>query len=324
MKKGELALKLRADGKTNAEIAAFLNMKQSSVRRLISETKKPEDPASIAVDRDERWVIVGDTQVPFHHPAVVAVAADLVRVIKPDHLIYNGDMIDNWRISRHAKRGTELCRRDNAQDDLDRTIEVTDAIAAGAPLATKHWIDGNHEDMHDRYIGSAAPEYAALRALRIEELLALSKRGFKSYHPYKSGIWVSDNLWVTHGECALTSPGASVQREIMSIGESVVMNHVHRRSHVRFRFGKKDVMGIENGCLCQVAPSYKAHTNWAHAITVITKHDERTFTPEVVDIVTDARRNVVFADYRGERIERPLGFIDGLSIPWRAGTDLEF
>lgn len=41
MKKGELALKLRADGKTNAEIAAFLNMKQSSVRRLISETKKP-------------------------------------------------------------------------------------------------------------------------------------------------------------------------------------------------------------------------------------------------------------------------------------------
>ena len=42
MRKGELALNLRADGKSNAEIAALLGMKQSSVRRLLSEAKQRE------------------------------------------------------------------------------------------------------------------------------------------------------------------------------------------------------------------------------------------------------------------------------------------
>lgn len=54
MKKGELALKLRADGKTNAEIANILGMKQSSVRRLLSEARQVAPEAEVQESPDDR------------------------------------------------------------------------------------------------------------------------------------------------------------------------------------------------------------------------------------------------------------------------------
>jgi predicted transcriptional regulator len=54
MKKGELALKLRANGKTNAEIANILGMKQSSVRRLLSEARQVAPEAEVQESPDDR------------------------------------------------------------------------------------------------------------------------------------------------------------------------------------------------------------------------------------------------------------------------------
>lgn len=54
MKKGELALRLRTDGKSNSEIASLLGMKQSSVRRLIAETRQAAPEATTQETPDDR------------------------------------------------------------------------------------------------------------------------------------------------------------------------------------------------------------------------------------------------------------------------------
>lgn len=54
MKKGELALRLRTDGKSNSEIASLLGMKQSSVRRLIAEARQAAPEAAIQESPDDR------------------------------------------------------------------------------------------------------------------------------------------------------------------------------------------------------------------------------------------------------------------------------
>lgn len=331
----ERAAYLRTAGHKWKDIGEALGVNHNSLRRMASEANSKtggvtaaRGDAGVSVSprsqfesgpvKPERWVIVGDAQVPFHWPPAIQLAADITRMVKPDHLVYNGDMIDHWRISGHAKSGSELSRKDSAQDDIDRTIIVQDRIAEGAPKARRHQIEGNHEFMLDRHIGSRSPELSSLRALTSEELFSYSRRGFSSYHPYRDGIWICQNLFVYHGECVLSTPGQSVQREIQRTGESTIVNHNHRRAHIRFRMGRRDLCGIENGCLCQFTPTYAGQVNWAHALTVVTKHDENTFTAEVVDIVSDHHRNVAFATYRGERAEVPLDLDDGLAISWRA------
>ena len=264
----------------------------------------------------ERWAIAGDTQCPFHFPPAVAVAADVIRSFAPHHVVFNGDMTDFWRISRHAKRNTELRRKLTLQDEIDISITVQDRLRGSFPTIM---VDGNHEEMWDRFLGvGPSSELGSLRSLGIEEVMGLRKRGFTAYLPYREGVSPTRSLFVYHGTCVLTTPGQSVQAEVRKLGKSVIMNHVHRRAHVRYQVGPHDLLGIENGCLCQFNPSYAGQTNWSHAITLVTVRDENHYTAEVVDLVSDTDNNELFAWFNGVKFSAPLDYTDGLAIPWRA------
>jgi hypothetical protein len=267
--------------------------------------------------RPERWVIVGDTQVPFHYAPAVELAAQIIEEVNPDHLVYNGDMIDFWSISKHQPNRSTILQALSLQEEVDRTIAIQDKLGRGIhSTCKKHNIDGNHEDRLERFLGYGESKVlGSLRMLRMENVFRYEDRGFASYRPYGEGIWITDNLFVYHGQFVSPVPGSSVKKEIDAIGASVIMNHVHRRSDIRFRQGNHEWRGIENGCLCQLASSYSVMTNWAHALTVVEKYDNRHWDAQVIDIVTD--NNVVYCMYRGTKFTVSSDYSDGLSLPWR-------
>lgn len=267
--------------------------------------------------KPERWVIVGDTQVPFHDPRAVELAAQIIEEVNPDHLVYNGDMIDFWSISKHQPKRSEILESLSLQEEIDRTIVIQDKLRRGVSRKTKlHNIDGNHEDRLERFLGyGEAKILGSLRSLHMDGVFHYKDRGFSSYHPYGEGIWITDNLFVYHGQFVSPVPGSSVKKEIDAIGASVIMNHVHRRSDIRFRQGQHEWRGIENGCLCQLASSYSVMTNWAHALTVVERYDDRHWDAQVVDIITD--KDVVYSMYRGNKFTVSSDYSDGLSLPWR-------
>jgi len=288
--------------------------RRDSKGRFTSSTPKPE-----------RWAIVGDTQVPFHDARAVELAAQVIELYNPDHLIYNGDMIDFWSISKHQPRRDEILRSLSLQEEIDRTIAVQEKLARGVRYKTCkiHNIDGNHEDRLERFLGVGSPSLlGSLRSLDMENVFHYKKRGFASYHPYGEGIWITDNLFVYHGQFVSPVPGSSVKKEIDAIGASVIMNHVHRRSDIRFRQGNHEWRGIENGCLCQLASSYSVMTNWAHALTLVDKYDERHWDAKVVDIIQD--EDIVYCMYQGSKLTVSSDFSDGLSLPWRADRNVEY
>lgn len=269
------------------------------------------------MSKPEKWVIIGDTQVPFHDPRAVELAAQVIEDYNPDHLVENGDMIDFWSISKHQPRRAEILASVTLQEEIDRTISVEEILARRLKKTCKrHIVAGNHEDRLERFLGSGAQSVlGSLRSLHIPEVFDYRKRGYSSYHPYGEGIWIADNLFVYHGNCVSSTPGDSVKKEIINIGASVIMNHVHRRADIRFKQGKHEHRGIENGCLCQLSSSYKAMTNWAHAMTLVNKYDERHWTAEIVDIIHDG--DVVYCMYRDTRFAVSSDYTDNLSLPWR-------
>ncbi len=272
----------------------------------------------------EKWVIVGDTQVPFHDPRAVELAAQVIEEYNPDNLVYNGDMIDFWSISKHQTRRTELLASISLQEEIDRTIAVQDTLARRVKrTCKKHNVDGNHEDRLERFLGMGPQSLlGSLRSLHMAEVFQYKKRGFASYRPYGEGIWITNNLFVYHGEYVGQTPGESVAKEINAIGASVIMNHVHRRADIRFKKGKHEYRGIENGCLCQLSSSYKAMTNWSHALTLVNKYDDRHWTAEVIDIIHD--ENDVYCMYKDTKFSVSNDYTDGLCLPWRPDNIINF
>lgn len=255
--------------------------------------------------------------MPFHDARAVELAARVIEEYNPDHLVYNGDMIDFWTISKHQPRRSELQQSVSLQEEIDRTIAIQDIIRRGTKKSCKlHNIDGNHEDRLERFLGFGSQQaLGSLRSLHMDGVFHYKARGFASYHPYGEGIWITDNLFVYHGSYVDQRPGGSVAKEIAAIGASVIMNHVHRVADIRFKQGKHEHRGIENGCLCQLSSSYKSMTNWAHALTIVNKYDDKHWDAQVVNFINDG--DVVYCMWKDSKIEVPVDYTDGLSLPWR-------
>lgn len=275
------------------------------------------------IDKATRWAVVGDTQCPFHDPAAVELASQIIAEFEPDHIVYNGDMIDFWSLSRHMNKRHEVLKSLSLQDEIDITIQIQDKLSKGAPEAKRHQIDGNHEDRLETFLGTGTPSIlGSLKSLHMEEVFQYEKRGFASYHPYGEGIWITDNLFTYHGNYVGTLPGDSVKKEIQAMGASVIMNHVHRVANLRFKQGNSEHRGIENGCLCQIAPGWKPMTNWGHALTLVTVIDKKHWFAEVVDIIRDEK--VVYCIYRNTKFSVPKSYHDKLAQDWRAHRNIEF
>jgi hypothetical protein len=266
---------------------------------------------------EEKWAIVGDTQCPFHDPRAVEIATLVIEQYKPDHIVYNGDMWDFWSISKHNPRRWERLQNRSLQDEINIGIEVEEKIGRGLKYRGKrHHIDGNHEDRLEAFLGTGPQAVlGTLKSTEPTELFRLRDRGISSYSPYGEGIWITENLFVYHGAYVGALPGDSVKKELQSVGASVIMNHVHRRADLRFRQGKHEHRGIENGCLCQLKAGYKVMTNWSQCLTLVDVYDNKHWNAEVVDIIHDD--DCVYAIFRGDKISVPLNYQDGLSTPWR-------
>lgn len=275
------------------------------------------------IGKGVRWAIVGDTQCPFHEPRAVELASQVIGDFQPDHIIYNGDMGDFWSLSKHNKRRYEILENMSLQDEIDITIEVQDKLSSRAKKVKRHNIDGNHEERWDTFLGSGPQSVLGpLKSLQIHEIMKYKERGFSSYHPYGEGIWITDNLYCYHGKYIGNSAGESVKKEIQAIGASIIMNHTHRRADVLFKQGKSIHRGIENGCLCQIRAGWQPMTNWTHCITLVTVHDNRHWTSEVVDIINDG--DIWYTIYGDSKYTVPGSYHDGLAMDWRVNRILEF
>jgi predicted phosphodiesterase len=228
------------------------------------------------------WVVLSDIQIPFQDQKVLDLVTDFVRDLKPHGVILNGDITDSYRLSRFTKNPF-------TEDPINRNDLVQEQREAGRLLKKlekapeKWWLGGNHEDRLRKYIWDKAPEFAGLSELTFPKLFHLSDYGFK-WKEYGGHLDLG-KLMVTHGSLVSKHSGQSGRAHMEKYGTSILVGHTHRLG-VYYR---RDVRGVhaayENGCLCQLNPSYDHHPDWQQGFSVVHTFDHGGFNVQQVPIL---------------------------------------
>ena len=92
------------------------------------------------------YVIANDLQMPFHHRRVVELFIKFALDIQPDGIILNGDIVDSYRFSDFAKNPMEATQ---LKDEVKWGHWLMDKFKH---VKEKHWLGGNHEDRHRKYV----------------------------------------------------------------------------------------------------------------------------------------------------------------------------
>lgn len=165
---------------------------------------------------------------------------DVVRTRQPEHVVFNGDLVNFEPVGRWSKNPNRLL---DLQSEIDFSVEeILEKTREAAPDAIIDFITGNHEMWLQRYLAEQAPGLASLRCLSFGELFNLDELNIGLVHggdllapsnADKKSLMSNaykvyyDTFVVTHGTS--TGPSAA-STELNRFKMSGCSGHLHRPS----------------------------------------------------------------------------------------------
>ena len=267
-------------------------------------------------------VVLPDMQIGFyvdaqgnlhstHDDAAIDVALQIIKFLKPNLIIFNGDNLDfpemsKYRLSPAFQRTT--------QATIDRAgLMVAQVRAAAGPDCEIRWLEGNHEMRISNYIlDNAAAAFGIKKSnapedwpvLSVPNLCRLDEHNIQYLPGYPANeTWINDRLRVIHGT-HVVSGGSTAHKYLAHERVSTVYGHIHRREWAeRTRTGhdgSNTILAMSAGCLARVdgkVPSTKGGMDlngvpipviedWQQGLAVFTYEEGNgKFIPEQVPIM---------------------------------------
>lgn len=193
---------------------------------------------------------MSDVHAPYHDPKAIDALEAFIEWFKPDDIIFLGDVIDFYALSRFNK---DPIRALKLQHEIDIACDVIDIISDAAPDAKKYYLAGNHEKRLQKYLWSKAAELSSLRNLTVENLLGLNERGIEYID---TGRMIYHGLVVKHGDVARKYAGWSAKAEMETEGMPGVSGHTHREAVYERNTTGGRMKWVEAGCLCDLHQEY--------------------------------------------------------------------
>ncbi len=233
-------------------------------------TAKDETPDTIHISGNIVGAVINDVHVPYHDKVAVSLACKVLAWWKPEVVIYNGDLLDFYDLSRYDKNPGRQYR---LQDEID--MFHTDVIApvnhAVGKKCRKIFLPGNHEARLQKFL-MAHPELFSLKDLELRNVLKLANYDIE-YAAYS--VQFGDVLEVSHGTRVNKWAGmsAKAEQELRRYSMSTITGHVHRSGTFKTKVGNEWKTGQESPCLCTLTPEYMRNPDWQQGITLFTVTD---------------------------------------------------
>ena len=228
-----------------------------------------------------------------HLPFIDKKADELVKLflkdLKPDKIIFLGDFIDLWQISKFDR---SVYRQNTLQDDIQNAHEYLREFRDLFPKQEIIYLFGNHEERISKYTFRVAPELEGL--IYLDKMLKLKELKIKHYKK-QTDVHREGDLLFTHGTVVSQDSGMTCRRMLKKYGMSIIHGHTHRLgSHF-----KTDYYGMrgawENGSLCDstLAEEWRMGiADWQMGFSVVTILGNR-FHVQQVPII---RNKIFFGD----------------------------
>lgn len=245
---------------------------------LLADIEPPPSTIPIELSLPEGIVaIINDPHIPFHDPPVLAAVEEFLFEHKPDVLIYDGDMIDFYQLSKFDK---DPGRTKNMQGELDLLEQMLQRHCVKLPDTEKYFIIGTHEKRLKSYLWTKAPELSSLRCLTVPELLGLEDKGI-TLVDFEQGVIINGIFLVLHGDIVSVHSSYTAKRLFEKHGGCGMAGHTHRIGsyYRRDRFGTWGWW--ENGCLCSLNPDWIQNPNWIQGFSLVHFIDNRFWVEQI-------------------------------------------
>lgn len=237
----------------------------------------------------KKHMCISDLHIPYLDKRAYKVMKKFAKDYQPDNLYINGDFLDFYSLSKFDKNPK---RKDNLIDDINEGNRILRDIRDTFKQAEITYISGNHEQRLQHYLWNKAPELYGIEGLQLYNLLDTNTLNIE-YIGTDSDYWKSDNghkivsdVLITHGDnrlngCSMSKySGYSAKNSMMNLQSSIIMGHTHRLAQVTHTTPYNTMLGLEDGCLCQMTGT----ANWQQGF-------------------------VTFETYRGNMVNSRLHFI---------------
>lgn len=184
-------------------------------------------------------VIGSDFHSYFVDPFALDVFIDVVKDVRPEIVVLNGDVFDFPQISRHRQLPGHFNLNIQTEIDFGRE-KIIRRVREAAPDAQIDLVVGNHEYRLVTYLADTAPALASLRTLQFDQLIGL--------HEFEVNLVCRSNFlapskgarkkeqaenWQVIGDCFVTTHGISCARfaaaeQMRRYQMSGTSGHTHR------------------------------------------------------------------------------------------------
>lgn len=233
-------------------------------------------------------VVAGDFHYPFQDDRVVKLWMSFLTDLNPDYVIIAGDLLDCWALSKFDKDPRRAVR---FKKELEMGEDFFRRLRTLLPKTHIVYIYGNHEHRLQSYIIREAEAIADLDVLALESLMHLDKYDVEiAYSGLKESYYQYGGLFISHFNKVSKFGGYAAKNLVDEKGVSILHAHTHRfGSNIRRYFddskqgGDKWLGGWDNGCMCNLNPSYILRPNWCHGFSVVykEKNDNRFMVVQI-------------------------------------------
>lgn len=273
-------------GKGLEWIASELDVSDRTLRRVLKghnlRTVKPKGIIPVAGAASKEWgngraemvaptggdyevvIALSDVHFPYQDDAVIESALRLIKSVKPDRVVLNGDICDFFQLSRF---NTEYESLDTLQEEIDQGNRFRRAVRKAAPNAIIDETEGNHDSRIQTFVAQNAKAISTLRALQPTALFLHDELEF-NWHP-GCGFLLREDFLVKHGTEMSSINGSTARAELNKNWISGISGHVHRSEQARRNAHRSGIWGV-SGCMCRLDPDYiTGMPNWDQGIIMV-------------------------------------------------------
>lgn len=163
----------------------------------------------------------------------------VIKELKPQVVINNGDSFDGARISRHGRIGWD--KRPTVEAEVFANTTCLTMIEEAYPEAQRFWNWGNHDLRFDTYLSTHAGEMEGVKGTSLTHHFSQWK--------FQWGLMINENCIIKHRHKSGTHAG---HNNTLWAGTSMVTGHDHRLQVTNFSDYRGTRYGVQAGTLAQI------------------------------------------------------------------------